>query len=290
MSNLWHHPKIAIEADGQGQRASTTHAFSLLELMIVLGIIGLLAALGVPALKGLSQSNTLSAAARQLQDDLALARQRAIVERTTVYVVFVPPDFFQPANTFNYQLGQMNLAQRKLLTNLVTGQYTSYALLAKRGVGDQPGRSRPRYITEWKHLPEGVFIATNKFVRLPWRDWSRVVNMTNRPFAYYEDPVTGSTVKGFRFPFPTSQSQGYFSLPYIAFNPQGQLIREGTSTLYPDEIIPLARGSIFYPQSGATFAPADVVEVPAGNSVNTFHRVRINWMTGRTRVERPQIQ
>src|ERR1043166_1086048 len=67
-------------------------AFTLLELLIVLAILGLLATLSLPAIKHIRQSNTMVAAGRQLVDDLSLARARAVAERTTVHVVFVPPD------------------------------------------------------------------------------------------------------------------------------------------------------------------------------------------------------
>src|SRR5436190_7672394 len=66
-------------------------AFTLIELLVVMAIIGLLAAIGLPALKGFGKGTGLAGAQRQLLDDLALARLRAISGRTTVYMVFVPP-------------------------------------------------------------------------------------------------------------------------------------------------------------------------------------------------------
>src|SRR5262245_9827617 len=53
-------------------------AFTVLELLIVIGIIGLLMALSLPHLGGMRQSNIMASANRQLLDDLALARHRAI--------------------------------------------------------------------------------------------------------------------------------------------------------------------------------------------------------------------
>jgi prepilin-type N-terminal cleavage/methylation domain-containing protein len=63
-------------------------AFTLIELLVVIAIIGMLAVLGMPALKGFGKANAILAADRQLLDDLATARQRAIAEHTEVYVLF----------------------------------------------------------------------------------------------------------------------------------------------------------------------------------------------------------
>jgi prepilin-type N-terminal cleavage/methylation domain-containing protein len=248
-------------------------AFTLLELLVVLGIIGLLAALGLPALKGISQANTLAAANRQMQDDLAYARARAIHGRTTVYMVFVPPNL--PAD-FNRILAQLNPAQRNQLTNLLGGQFTAYALISKRSIGDQPGQHRARYLTGWRHLPDGVFIPPTKYlsqIKIP------SLNLTIPRFNKLSDPL----------PFPSTQSPFLATdLPGLAFNSLGQLAQATNDT-----IIPLARGSILYPKNAqGKYVPLspDLQETPPGNATNTYNLIRINWLTGRARIVKRELQ
>jgi prepilin-type N-terminal cleavage/methylation domain-containing protein len=254
-------------------------AFTLIELLLVITIIAILAAMGLPHLKGWGEGNSMSAATSQLMNDLALARQRAISTRSTVYVVFVSPDI---TNSFS-SLSATNYARRQ---KLLSGQYTSYALFTQRQVGEQPGRINPKYLTAWKSLPETVFIATNKFVVLNNEKarFSATYAETNRPFA-----VTNI------FPFPTVDSP-YFPLPYLAFDSQGRLISEANPNngfQYENATIPLTKGSIFYARDhdgNLVVGPADVVETPANNSVSNYNNVRVDWLTGRARLERREIQ
>jgi prepilin-type N-terminal cleavage/methylation domain-containing protein len=254
-------------------------AFTLIEMLVVIAIIGILAAISLPVLSNFRGDN-LAGGIRQMMGDVARARQLAISQRTTVYMVFCPI-----AGSWT------NLPAA---TNLWDKQLNAYNFVALRSVGDQPGRRTVRYLARWKTLPEGVFIATNKFFQT-----------TNQYTDYFDPPgsaqlqarVFGMNVtSGVPFPEETSAITAGIGIPYIAFNHLGQLIyRQGgvEEPLGRDEYIPLARGSVSpalnidkHPRPDAP----SFRETPPGNSFNAFTLIHIDALTGRASVEQPQIQ
>lgn len=251
---------------------SSSRAFTVLELLIVLAIIGLVMALSLPHLGGMRQSNIMASANRQLSDDLALARQRAISGRSTVYVLFMGGVQPNP--------GVLTPAQQE---RLLRRQFTSYALFAERTVGDQPGRPTARYLTPWKDLPEGVFIAKDKFLN----DYVVDLYGTNK-----QAQVKVFDVRD--FPYPSGTNANTLPFYYVGFDPQGRLI--STASQDGTCIIPLARGSITHSRgpgglpSGLIWDVADARESPLGNSIANYNHVVIDGLLGRTKVERPTIK
>jgi hypothetical protein len=243
-------------------------------LLIVIGLIALLSAITFGSLRGLKQSNTMAAANRQLLDDLAYARQRAIVNRTEVFMVFMPPaDAASSAQFTSLSVTQKN--------DILRRQLTSYALFAKRTVGNQPGQETPRYLTDWRTLPEGVFIPLWKFVA-PRTDVAIVGAgpISILPFQTHTE-----------LPVPEITGVTGVDVPFIGFNPQGRLLQRDPPV--DEEIIPLARGKVSYPKDApgvfAWIEPTPT-EDPLNNSIATPNLIRIDWLTGRARVDRPEIQ
>ena len=77
-------------------------AFTLVELLAVIGIMGLLAAVGVPALKGLTGSGGRKQALSQLMGALEIARNTAISTGTNAAVIF-PDSTFASGEAYKYR-------------------------------------------------------------------------------------------------------------------------------------------------------------------------------------------
>jgi prepilin-type N-terminal cleavage/methylation domain-containing protein len=270
-------PACADEAASARQRPVTRHSsgFTLIELLVVIAILGILAGLAVPALKNLGKSDANVSAARQLLDDVGRARQLAMSQRTTVYMVFVPTNFW------NYP--GVSGVNTPALTNLCDKQLTGYNFVSFRTVGDQPGRGQTNYLSAWQSLPDNTFIPLWKFNP-----------RNNLPFYVPNQPgVKSFPVLGFDrtvnvMPFPVLNSPAACTnLPYIAFNYLGQL------TSGQDEYIPLAHGSVGDAVDGTKalqFASPTVTETPPGNSTNSaYNLVHIDGLTGRAVLEFQKI-
>jgi len=250
-------------------KKSNIAAFTLIEMLVVISIIGILLYLSLPALKNMSKSDAMGIANRQLMDDIARARRLAITHRTTVYMVFVPS----------------NITSLVSLPPELQDRYerlamSGYGMFAFRSAGEQPGKIRPRYFREWRDLPEGIFIA-------PWKFTTGLHNIQHP----YIKVISNFLYRP--FPFPDT-NYPVINLPYFAFNHLGQLAHfQPNGDQYENEyneIIPLTRGSMLISTNSSGVRSMDFQETPPGNSTNNFNWIVVDWLTGRCRIERPEIE
>jgi type II secretory pathway pseudopilin PulG len=264
-------------------------------LLVVITILGIMASLAVPALKNLGKANVQTSASRQLLDDFGRARQLAISDHTTVFMVFLSTNFWAPADNPNWA-NTLNNTQLTALTNLLGLQMNGYTFIAYGALGDQPGQHQWHYLEPWQSLPQNFMIAPWKFAPAP---------STTRTF--FQDPINGNSFTVFPFdttndiPFPTeTNANSTVTLPYIAFNYLGQLVSSANDLDVAGNgaDIPLAQGSVGYALDPSTKMPTRdlvganaVAESPVGNSTNvTYNIVHIDALTGRATLEFHQVQ
>jgi type II secretory pathway pseudopilin PulG len=267
---------------------------------VVLAIMGIMAALVVPALKNFGHADAMIAATQQMLNDVARARQLAISQRTTVYMVFVPADFWNNINSsIPGGVSSLTPLQQTAVTNLCDKQLTGYTFVAYGAVGDQPGEHQWHYLAQWQQLPDNTFIDTNKFA-VPGVAVSSsslafapaVYSLWNQAYPHSDQNTiypfaTNATA------FPTEDAP-LVSMPCLAFNYLGQLTSDGQTLASRHEYIPLARG-VVAPATDSTnklfqLNPPQIAENPPGNSAVTYNIIDIDPLTGRATLEAPKLR
>jgi hypothetical protein len=250
----------------------------------VIAIMGIIAAISLPTLRGL-KPNAKVAATRQLLDAVGRARQLAISQRTTVYMVFLPLQFWVDPASASWMPNDWAAA-----TNLFDKQLTGYAYVTLRSVGDQPGEHNPRYVAgSWKTLPKGAFIPPAKF----WPGFTMTNTTLGNTLWIAPFPATNNIPFPSETNRPASAVRPYIALSYIAFDDTGQLV---SGPLGQPELIPITEGTVSIPRDPNTKAailtnvPPLVNELPPGNTLDNYSLIYIDRLTGRAHVERRRAQ
>ena len=201
----------------------------------------------------------------------------------------VPPGFWNDPNYGKFY----TLTDTTNANALIEKQMTGYAYLSLRSVGDQPGRSYPRYLSSWRTLPGGAFISEAKF------NYNNPLNPVPVLNIYTNSQLV-CRIYGFNtnniFPFPSENTLSadgshWIFLPYIAFDGMGQLVSGNSST---PEYIPISEGAVSISRDPNTKVaiqgPVSVHESPPGNTTNNYNLVYIDQLTGRARIEHTKVQ
>ena len=166
-------------------------AFTLVELLAVVGIMGLLAAVAVPALKGLTGSGGRKQALNQVISALEIARNTAIAGGTNAAVIF-PDSTFSSGDAYKYR---------------------SMAVVA----WDATNSATPAtMVGSWIVLPQGIALFPNSISALP-----QAANVSVRILT----TTASGTFRGIRF-----QSDGALDENQSPLPTNGIAFFEGTVT------------------------------------------------------------
>ena len=248
--------------------------FTLVELMAVIAVMLLVLKLALPSLKGLMGGAPELVARKQLIGDLNQARTMALRNGTPVYVVFMPL-FTEMQPVTNVQEAKHYLSTEA--NGLLGGQSVSYALYAEYLPGDQPGTPSRRWLTDWKRLPDGFYLA---------KDDMEIIHLSAE--------ASGSS----RLVFSNLQndhSRGVgnarrgLKLPYIMYNSRGELAARGN----PGELrvggfyLSVTEGGVFQPglDANGKFKLEDAEREPPEVMVNKKRMwLEVNGVTGKADV------
>ena len=122
-------------------------AFTLVELLAVVGIMGLLAAVAVPALKGLTGSGGRKQALSQVMGALEIARNTAISIGTNTAVIF-PDSGFSSGDAYKYR-------------SMAVVSYNDSTIAANETTTPN---AYDKLVSSWIVLPQGISFLPNYLV------------------------------------------------------------------------------------------------------------------------------
>lgn len=187
-------------------------AFSLVELMAVVGVMALLAVVAAPALRGLAGTGGRKQAVGQIMGAMEIARNTALATGTNAAVVI-------PDSTF-------------IRTNY---SYRSLAVVAWNPTNTN---AAPSMVGGWISLPEGVAIFPNSVSPLPKSNVTVVLpptqsNTSAQPVIVFQ--ADGGLVESSAGVFPATNGLAIFegTVSGTTANRQGRTNRVETITLSP---------------------------------------------------------
>jgi len=171
-------------------------AFTLVELMAVVGIMGLLAAVAVPALKGLTGSGGRKMALNQVLSALEIARNNAISSGANAAVIF-PDTSFTQGEAYKYRsMAVINWNPTNSTNNTMSGSW----ITLPQGIAFVPNsianlsnltNISVRILATTKQLPSvrGIVFQSDGAVAEAFYN----TNLTAKGVSYFEGTVSGTS-------------------------------------------------------------------------------------------------
>ena len=181
-------------------------AFTLVELLAVVGIMGLLAAVAVPTLKGLTGSGGRKQALSQVMGALEIARNTAISTGTNAAVIF-PDSTFTASDAYKYR-SMAVVAWNATNTNLPATMVGSWIVLPQ-GVACFPNSLNSANLPSVTNISVRILTtsSTTNFPAIIFQsDGGLSEDLSTKPtngIAFFEGTVAGTT------PNPTSKMTNF---------------------------------------------------------------------------------
>jgi type II secretory pathway pseudopilin PulG len=250
--------------------------FTLVELMMVVGLMLLVLKLTLPSLKGLMGGTAGSMARSQLIGDLNSARAMALRNGSPVYVVFMPlyTEVVQVSGDVDpYLAGEGN--------SMLAEQSIGYALYADYLPGDQPSAPSKNWLTDWKRLPAGFYFVGED-----------LANILDSADASREDVLIFNNLKNGHSRGSANKFGNFMErkmrLPYLMYNSRGEMAAKGNSgeMRVGDFYLKLTEGGVLPARDGnGTYSLTDADREDPSVAANRKRVwLSINGITGRAGV------
>jgi len=202
-------------------------AFTLVELMAVIAVVGLLVAVSIPAFRGMGGASQVANAGRQFNNALMAARQYAVARGVNVRVVVACEDTVRGAS--NDEEKAMNCSAYAIMwqSNSLTWQVT---LQSPAQPNVPQGQGLWYYLQPWRMLPNGVVFDPAR-QELQSSDGRITLPPTTIFQGRQATRMNQAAATRDLIPFPNDLGRVPTSVAFVQFKPTGQPTVSGSVRL-----------------------------------------------------------